>query len=92
MAVTWKVSIRPLDIARKEVSVSATRTDNTDPENIKTETHMILSAIIDTMAQKVAVMDQIWDMHIADVAKQAQIAAVVADLEAQAVANLGARE
>ena len=96
MAVTWTVNVRPLDIVRKEVSVSATRTetDTTDPENVETkvETHTVLSAIIDTNAQKVAVMDQIWDMHLVEVEKQAQIAAVVADLEALAVANLEARE
>ena len=97
MAVTWKVDITPIDLARKEVRVSATRTetDTTDPENIivlSVETHTVLSVIIDTTAQKLAVMDQIWEMHLADVAKQAQIAAIVDALEVQAVANLEARE
>lgn len=92
MAVTWDVNIRPLDIVRKEVSISATRTDDTDPENVKTETHTVLSTIIDTQAQKLAAMDQIWDMHLAEVAKQAQIEAVIGELESQAVTNLEARE
>ena len=92
MAVTWKVDITPIDLERKEVRVSATRTDDTDPENVKIETHTVLSVIIDTTAQKLAVMDQIWEMHLADVAKQAQIAAIVDALEVQAVANLEARE
>jgi len=92
MAVTWKVDITPIDLERKEVRVSATRTDDTDPENVKIETHTVLSVIIDTTAQKLAVMDQIWEMHLADVVKQAQIAAIVDALEVQAVANLEARE
>ena len=92
MAVTWEVDITPIDLERKEVRVSATRTDDTDPENVKIETHTVLSVIIDTTAQKLAVMDQIWEMHLADVVKQAQIAAIVDALEAQAVANLEARE
>ena len=92
MAAAWKVDITPIDLERKEVRVSATRTDDTDPENVKIETHIVLSAIIDTTAQKLAVMDQIWEMHLADVVKQAQIAAIVDALEVQAVANLEARE
>jgi len=92
MAVTWEVDITPIDLERKEVRVSATRTDDTDPENVKIETHTVLSVIIDTTAQKLAVMDQIWEMHLADVVKQAQIAAIVDALEVQAVANLEARE
>ena len=92
MATAWKVDITPIDLERKEVRVSATRTDDTDPENVKIETHTVLSVIIDTTAQKLAVMDQIWEMHLADVVKQAQIAAIVDALEVQAVANLEARE
>ena len=97
MAVTWKVDVTPIDLTHKEVRVSATRTetDTTDPENIiviSTETHIVLSAIAGTNAQKLAVMDQIWEMHLADVVKQAQIAAIVDALEVQAVANLEARE
>jgi len=97
MAVTWDVSIKLLDMVRKEVSVSATRTetDTADPENIivvSTKTHTVLSVIADTNAQKLAVMDQIWEMHLADVVKQAQIAAIVDALKVQAIANLEARE
>lgn len=89
---TWAVDITPIDVDRKEVRISAVRTDDTDPDDVQVETHTIMSAIIDTAAQKLAAMDHIWGMHLAEVAKQAKIAALIDQLESQAVTNLQERE
>jgi len=34
MAITWDFIIKPLDVSRKEASIMAVRTDDTDPQNI----------------------------------------------------------
>ena len=89
MAITWDVKITPIDIARKEASVTATRTDSVTG---KMETHNIITCLLVTAAQKTAVLDQLWAMHVAEVAKQTTITAYIGTLEAQAKANLEARE
>ena len=87
MAITWEVKITVRDVVRKEVSIIATRTDGLD-----VTTFRIISAILNTTAQKNACIDQIWDMHQTHLAKQAQINNIVSGLETQAKANLEARE
>jgi hypothetical protein len=89
MAITWEIKITPIDVARKEASVSATRTDSITG---KVETHNIITCLLTTAAQKTAVLDQLWSMHLTEVAKQAAITAYIGALETQAKANLEARE
>jgi hypothetical protein len=89
MAKTWEVKITPLDVARKEASVTATRTDSVTG---KVETHNIITCLLVTAAQKTAVLDQLWSMHLAEATKQTAITAYIGTLEAQAKANLEARE
>jgi len=92
MAVTWDVKITPLDVARKEASVVAMRTDNTDPANIKTETISVLTCTLANATEKADVLNNIWAHHLAYQMKQSQIAAYIGGLETQAKANLEARE
>jgi len=94
MAVTWKVTICPLDIARKEAGISAVRTWTNDenPEDVKVETHRIVSALLATPQQQVGVVNLLWQLHLDYGVRQAAIDAYVGDLEAQAEANLEARE
>lgn len=80
----------PLDVDRKEVSVVAVRTDSLDPT--KTETHTIASALIITAQQKTAVLNNLWEQHLAWQARQTKIAAYIGSLAAMAKANLEARE
>ena len=89
--ITWDVTITPTDVARKEATIRATRTDDTDPSNIKRFTH-IISAILDTAAQKMAALEDIWAHHLAQQARDAAIVAYVGTLEQQAKVNLEARE
>jgi len=90
MAITWDVKITVMDVTRKEVSVTATRTDSADPTNPRT--YNIISALIATAAQKTGVLNGIWAMHQTSLARDAAIAAFVGTLEAEAKTNLEARE
>jgi hypothetical protein len=90
VAITWDVEITPLNVARKEASVTAVRTDSDNPTIV--ETHHIITCVLDTTAQKSAVLDQLWNMHLAWVANQAAIAAYIGGLEESAKTNLEARE
>ena len=92
MAITWDVKITPLNVERKEANIVAVRTDDIDPLNIKIETHTIITAILDTAAQKTAVLNQIWDMHLIEQNKLALIATYIGNLEIQAENNLITRE
>ena len=87
MAITWEVNVAVLDKATKRVNVSATRTDDTDPANVLTESHSV-DAIIATGPQKAAVMTNIWNQHL----EYQSVIAVIGTLEADAKANLEARE
>ena len=60
MVITWKVKIIPLNIERKEISLIATYTDDTDPADVKTDSYTVLSAVIKTSQQKLDVIDNIW--------------------------------
>jgi cytochrome c556 len=90
MAISWDVQITPIDVDRKEVSITAVRMDSTDPT--KTETHVIASALLVTADQKTAALDNLWQQHLAWQAKQMKIAAYIGTLAAAAKANLEARE
>lgn len=58
MAITWDVTITPLNVPRKEASVTAVRTDDGPP--VKINTYIIMSVILDNGADKAAVLDQLW--------------------------------
>ena len=92
MAINWEITIQPLDVSRKEASVMAVRTDDTDPENILTETHFIITAILDTAAQKTAALDNIWQQHLDYQTRQIAINNYIGNLEEQAEINLEGRE
>ena len=92
MAITWDIKIHPLNISKKEASIVAIRTNDTDPQNILTETHTIISAILDTQEQKIAALDTIWQLHLDYQNKQTAIDAYIGGLEEQVKTNLEARE
>lgn len=92
MAITWNIKIHPIDVSRKEASIVAVRTDNTDSQNVLTETHTIISGILDTQEQKIAILNAIWQLHLDYQTKQNAIEAYIGDLETQAKTNLEGRE
>ena len=92
MAITWDFTIKPLNVSRKEASIMAVRTDDTDSQNILTETHFIITAILDTQVQKSAVLDDIWQQHLDYQTRQVAINNYIGGLESVAKTNLEGRE
>ena len=90
MAISWEVEITVLSVAKKEVSVKATRTNDADPDN--PQVCSIISAIISTQSQKTGVLDGLWQQHLDLDQKAAAIESFVGNLEAAAKSNLEARE
>ena len=89
MAITWDVQITPLNVARKEASVYAMRTDDATSE---VQNFHIATCILATTQQKVDILNQLWQMHLDYEANQTAIDAYLSGLEATAKANLEARE
>ena len=92
MAVTWTCEIEAVDVANKLVRVTATRTDDTDPENVKTVTVSSESVDISTQEKKLAALDVLWAKYEAKVAKNDAIETVLAGLAASVVTNFTNRE
>ena len=89
MAGTWDVAITVRDLATKEASVVATRTDSGDAS---VQVIHISSALLATAAQKLGVLDAIWAEHLRRTTHDASIAAVVDGMEAQAKTALEGKE
>ena len=90
MAITWTVTITPLNISTKEASISAVRLDSLDAENPKTYT--VSLAKLATAGDKLAVANELWGKYQADLANDATIATFIDQLETDLKANLEARE
>lgn len=89
MAITWTVTITPIDVSAKTASIRAVRNDDVTME---TETHNIITAVLDTSAQKTAALDDIWQQHLDYQVKLTAINSYIGGLEAAAKTNLEARE
>ena len=91
MAITWALTITPLNINNKEASIIAVRTDDIDG-SIKA--YEVSKATIDTqtMANNIWIMDEIWGKHQIAINADAAISNFVSDLEAAGKTNLEARE
>jgi len=89
--ITWDVKITVLNKAERRASITATRRDDTDLEDIKLWS-ITLNTIIDTQAQKLSVMDFIWNSYQNNLAEQNALDTIVGSLEEQAKSNLEGRE
>ena len=87
MGIEWEFSITPIDPDAYTASITAVRI-----EDDSTETHRIDTAILQTSAQKTAVLNQIWQMHLDYQSRQTAIDNYLGGLEAAAKSNLEARE
>lgn len=83
----WDVSIKVLDVSEKRVSVTATRVEGDEISVFR-----VLDAIIETQEQKAAVLDNLWDQHLAYEQSQIAIENFMGGLELTAKNNLEARE
>jgi len=90
MAITWKLEITPINTATYEASIEATRTDSEDPDNPTTYT--VARAPLETPAQQLAVLDEIWAKHLAALSATAAVEAFVTALESAGKTTLEARE
>lgn len=84
----WEVKINVLNILQKLAKVTATRTD---PVTDEVYTYSC-TAILDTPAQRSAVLDQIKDNYLAHVERKFQAESVIAGLEATATNALNVWE
>ncbi len=89
MSATWDTKITVISISAKVVSVCATRTDTTTG---KTSTYYVARAVISTPAQKLAVINSLWDQHQEWVDRQTSIGNLISTLEADANDMLQDRE
>jgi len=80
MAITWDLEITPINISTFEASIVATRTDSEDIDNPKV--YIVHRAKIQTVAQQLAVGQEIRAKHLAALAATAAVEAFVAETEA----------
>ena len=95
MSITWTPTVTLVDFETKLISLSATRVDDTDPENIITNTYSIHNMYINNAEEKVAVMDALLAIRADELIRLARIASLdstVTALEIQAKAYLEAQE
>lgn len=89
MAITWECSITNVKVAEKRADVSFSRVDDVLET---TEAYSFRGVILETTAQKTALLNLVWAKHQELITKQSAIDAFVSDLEDQAKTNLEARE
>lgn len=96
MAITWVVKIKVVDLARKEASVTATRTDDSvDPPKVFTKT--IKSVLVDTTVKPLVqiranVIDMIWADYQEKVEAEQGAAALLEGWESVLESDLDAKE
>lgn len=78
MTITWAPKIVVRNVDREEISITAIREDSNGPT---TKTFRVLSALIATPEQKIAVLEIFMKMVLDWEAKEAAKSAVIDDLE-----------
>ena len=89
MAISWECSITNVNVDQKRADVSFVRTDDVSGE---TETYSFRKVIIETTAQRTALLDLVWSKHEDTETQNSAIDAFVTNLEQLAKSNLEARE
>ena len=95
MAITWTPTVTIVDFETKLISLSATRVDDADPQNIITDTYSVHNRYINNAEEKVAVMDALLAIRADELIRLARIASldsIVTALEIQAKTYLEAQE
>ena len=89
MAISWTVNITNVDVVKKRVDVNFIRFDDV---TTATENYHFSKAIIETGAQRTALLNLVWDKHLEAVNDQTVIDAFITNLEQLGKSNLEARE
>ena len=89
MAITWTVDITNVNVDQKRADVTIMRTDDVTQA---TEGYHFSKVILETTAQRLALLDLVWQKHLDEVADQAAIDAFITNLEQLGKADLESRE
>ena len=90
MAITWDIDISNVDVSKKRADITFIRTDS--ESSLQPEVFSYRKAVIETSAQRAAILNQTWAKHLEEAADQDEIDAFITNLEQAGKANLEARE
>ena len=90
MAISWDTQISQVNVQSKRANVSFTRTDSEKPEDVFTKNYS--QVIIETTAQRLALLDQVWTAWQQELTDRSNLAAFLTNMEQTANSNLDARE
>ena len=89
MAITWEVSITPVNVAKRVVRIAAVVTDSEDVENPVTV--QISRAELNTQQDQLDALDRLYARYLSKVARNTIVATWLAGKESAAKLNLEAR-
>ena len=90
MAISWDLKITNVNISSKRANVNFKRIDSESA--LEPWTHLFSNTIIETSAQRVALLNQVWNEWQNEIIKQTNINNFITDLEQIGKTNLEARE
>jgi len=90
MAISWDLQITNVNVKSKRANISFTRTDSESA--LPPWTHSFQNIVIETQAQRVALLNQVWDAWQGEIAKQTNINNFITNLEQAGKTNMEARE
>ena len=90
MAITWTTNISNENLASKRANITFTREDSEIPT--ATYTLSFQNTQIETTAQRLALLDTVWNEWQKELTRRASIAAFITNLEQMANSNLMDRE
>ena len=90
MAISWETNISSENLASKRATITFKREDSEVPD--ATFNLSFQNTQIETTAQRLALLDTVWNEWQKEVVKRTNVAAFITNLEQLANANLMARE
>lgn len=80
--MAWSVAITIVDLAERQASVTATRTDDADSDDVRT--YCLSSVFVDTdnlPRTRQLIVDGIWSLHEAALVRESEIAGMIGGWE-----------
>lgn len=90
MAISWDISISNVNVQSGRAMVCFKRTDSDYPDY--PETYTYYNAIIVSSQDRVDLLNDVWNKHLAAASRQTSIADFVTNMAVAGKANLEARE
>jgi len=88
--INWETQISNVNVTAKRATVSFSRTDTEAADDVWTITFQ--NTVLETTAQRLALLDTVWEKWQEELTKRASIEAFITNLEQTANSNLEARE